>query len=74
MSMPMVGSWVVVVNAVRPFAIHGDGYLELHVTNEADGSQHLVRVPGHATAGPVAAGDRVTLTFLMGQVTEVRPA
>lgn len=72
MQPPMIGSWTVAVIAVRPFAIHGDAYFELHVTDEADGSNHLVRVPQHATASPPTAGSRATLTFLMGQVTEVR--
>ncbi len=74
MPLPMIGTWTVAVNAVRPFTIHGDAYFELHVTHEQDGSDHLVRVPQHALAGPVLPGTRVTLTFLMGQVTEVRPA
>jgi hypothetical protein len=70
----MIGTWTVAVNAVRPFTIHGDAYFELHVTHEQDGSDHLVRVPHHALSGPVSPGARVTLTFLMGQVTEVRGA
>ena len=74
MSPPMIGTWTVLVNAVRPFTIHGDAYLELHVTNEQDRSDHLLRVPQHAVGGAVTVGARVTMTFLMGQVTEVRPA
>ncbi len=74
MSLPMIGTWTVVVNAVRPFTIHGDAYLELHVSHLQDGTEHIVRVPQHAAASPPAAGARVTLTFLMGQVTEVRAA
>ena len=73
MALPMIGSWTVVVNAARPFTIHGDAYLELHVTHEQDGSDHLVRVPEHAISGTVRVGVRATMTFLMGQVTEVRP-
>ena len=73
MAVPMIGSWTVAVNAARPFTIHGDVYVELHVTHEQDGSDHLVRVPAHAMSGAVVAGTRVTMTFLMGQVTEVRP-
>ncbi len=74
MPLPMIGTWTVVVNAVRPFAIHGDAYLELHVSHLQDGSSHVVRVPQHAAVSPLAAGERVSLTFLMGQVTEVRTA
>jgi hypothetical protein len=71
MPLPMIGTWVVTVNAVRPFDIHGDRYLELHVTRADDPSDHLVRVPQHAVKADLAPGRRVTLTFLMGQVTEV---
>lgn len=70
--LPMIGTCAVVVNAVRPFAIHGDAYLEMHVTLDDGGSDHLVRVPQHAVASVPVAGSRATLTFLMGQVTEVR--
>ena len=70
MSLPMIGTWTVTVNALRPFTIHGDEYVELHVTRvDEDRSSHLVRVPKHAMKAPVEAGARVTLTFLMGQVT-----
>ena len=72
MSMPMIGTWTVTVNATRPFTIHGDEYLELHVTRvDEDRNDHLVRVPKHALRIVPAPGSRVTLTFLMGQVTEV---
>jgi hypothetical protein len=69
----MIGTWVVTVNEVRPFTIHGDEYVELHVTRvDEDRSSHLVRVPRHALKTAIAAGATLTLTFLMGQVTEVR--
>ena len=72
MPLPMIGNWTVTVNDLRPFTIHGDEYFEMHVTHAADNSDHLVRVPRHAALTPVVAGTRVVLTFLMGQVTEVR--
>ena len=60
------------VRAVKPYTIHGDQYYELHVEREdAPGSVVAVRVPQHAAKEGVAVGDRVTLTFLMGQVTGV---
>src|SRR4051794_27158048 len=31
MQPPMIGNWLVRVNAVRPFTIHGDLYYELHI-------------------------------------------
>jgi len=69
----MIGTWIVTVNALRPFTIHGDEYLELHITRvDEDRSSHLVRVPKHALKTTVVAGAQATLTFLMGQVTEVR--
>ena len=80
MNAPMVGSWVVDVQAVRPFTIHGDLYYELHVTRRDDdaggggGGQVLaLRVPAHATPGTPAAGQTLAVTFLMGQVTGAKP-
>ena len=71
MSLPMIGTWKVTVNGARPFNIHGDQYFEVHVTNVDDRTDHLVRVPAHAVSAPLEPGSRATLTFLMGQVTEV---
>lgn len=72
MPLPMIGTWTVTVNAVRPFDIHGDRYFELHVTRLDDRSDHLVRAPAHAVKVDLQPGGLVTLTFLMGQVTDVR--
>jgi hypothetical protein len=76
MNAPMVGSWRVEVKAVRPFTIHGDLYYELHVvrTDEPGGQVLALRVPQHATQGVPQAGDRLEVTFLMGQVTAARPS
>jgi len=70
----MVGSWSVEVKAVRPFTIHGDVYYELHVvrTDDADAQLLALRVPQHALSGEPAAGDRLTVSFLMGQVTSAQ--
>ncbi len=67
----MVGTWAVAVEGVRPFTIHGDLYYELHVRRLDGASEELLalRVPQHATSGEPKAGDRLTITFLMGQVT-----
>lgn len=74
MNAPMVGTWTVDVAAVKPFTIHGDLYYELHVTRVDDPSQadhaFAVRVPQHAARAEPQPGDRLTLTFLMGQVTK----
>ncbi len=74
MNAPMVGSWSVRVNEVRPFTIHGDLYYELHVTRlDADPVGDLaIRVPQHAIATIPKAGDKLSITFLMGQVTTAR--
>ena len=74
MTPPMVGSWSVEVKAVRPFTIHGDLYYELHVvrTDGATGQLLALRVPRHAVAREPVAGDRLDVSFLMGQVTSAR--
>ena len=73
MPPPMIGDWIVKVTAVRPFTIHGDLYFELHVVEPEDAAQMTaVRVPQHAIASPPREGDRIRLTFLMGQVTAAK--
>ena len=71
MNAPMVGSWSVQVSEVRPFTIHGDLYYELHVTRLDSPSSDLlaIRVPQHALAGSPKPGDKLSIAFLMGQVT-----
>jgi hypothetical protein len=64
---PMMGSWDVLVLAVRPFEIHGDRYVELAI--RADEGELVLRVPEHAYLTPPKVGERVRLSFLMGQVT-----
>src|SRR2546423_8167380 len=76
MEAPMVGSWSVEVKAVRPFTIHGDLYYELHVLRLDDPASPQVlalRVPQHAISAEPKAADRLTATFLMGQVTTATP-
>jgi hypothetical protein len=73
----MFGSWSVEVKEVRPFTIHGDQYYELHITRTEDkeGSIHSLKVPLHALKGRTpAAGDKLNITFLAGQVTSARLA
>ena len=76
LSTPMVGTWTVDVKAVKPFTIHGDLYYELHVTRDEQPDQVLaLRIPQHApTNGEPRPGQRLVLTFLMGQVTKAEPA
>ena len=75
----MVGSWSVEVRDVRPFTIHGDLYYELHVLRTDEpappgGATSLIalRVPQHAAQSVPQIGERLLVTFLMGQVTGVR--
>lgn len=70
----MIGTWKVEVRAVRPFAIHGDLYYELRVvrTDDPGGGVTSLRVPQHATSAEPTAGQRLTITFLMGQVTQAK--
>jgi hypothetical protein len=75
MQTPMVGSWSVEVKAVKPFTIHGDLYYELHVVRMDDPISQLlaIRVPQHAVGRPPEAGQKLSVTFLMGQVTGAKP-
>ena len=70
MSPPMMGSWTVEVKSVRPFTIHGDLYFEVQVEEpESGGRVVALRVPQHAIEGEPRVGERLVVTFLMGQVT-----
>ena len=71
MQTPMIGSWTIVVKAVKPFTIHGDLYYELQGFRTDDPNQEgfALRVPQHALAGAPAADQKLRVTFLMGQVT-----
>jgi hypothetical protein len=74
MQLPMTGSWTVEVKAVRPFTIHGDIYWELAVKRiDAPAEDVLLRVPQHAAKIEPAPGQRISVTFLMGQVTGIKP-
>ena len=66
----MIGIRDGVVMDVRPFSIHGDAYLELVIREDVD--EGTFRVPSHAYTTPPVRGQRVRLTFLMGQVTQVQ--
>lgn len=72
MQLPMTGSWPIEVKAVRPFAIHGDIYWELKAAGtDVAGADFLLRVPQHAAKSEPAVGQRLSVAFLMGQVTAV---
>ena len=78
MNAPMVGSWSVEVKDVKPFTIHGDRYYELQIIRLDDPTAQLlvIRIPQHAIAEIPKPGDKLAVTFLMGQVTaaELRKA
>jgi len=73
-TLPVVGSWTVRVNGVKPFAIHGDRYYELLITrvDDASATEMIVRIPEHVSNQPPRAGERVTISFLMGQITSLQ--
>lgn len=75
MQPPMIGSWTVRVEGVRPFTIHGDLYYELQAVraNDPEGNRLSIKIPQHATQSEPQSGQTVLIKFLMGQVTEVRP-
>lgn len=75
MQPPIAGDWPVEIRAARQFAIHGDLYYELHVVRtdepsaQPPGQLLALRVPQHAADGQPSPGDRLNVSFLMGQVT-----
>ncbi len=71
MQLPMTGSWSIEVKSVRPFAIHGDIYWDLLATRIDMPGELSLRVPQHATKVEPAAGQRLKVSFLMGQVTTI---
>ena len=73
MQTPLFGSWAVEVLGVRPYAIHGDQYYELNVVKEGEGTPFVLKVPVHAVAGEPKHGQKLKVTFLMGQVTSAKP-
>jgi hypothetical protein len=75
MNAPLTGTWTAHLQAIRPFNIHGDPYYELYITKDDQPDQVLaLRVAKHAIQSPILQGDTITLTFLMGQVTNVTKA
>ncbi|HWE04067.1 MAG TPA: hypothetical protein VG326_16800 [Tepidisphaeraceae bacterium] len=77
MNAPMFGSWSVQVSDIRPFAIHGDAYYEMHVSriDDPEGSPVSLKVAQHVIKSAVPkAGDKVNISFLAGQVTSVKVA
>lgn len=73
---PMLGNWLIQVRSVRPFTIHSDLYYELHVFRLDDPTGQLLalRVPQHAVEAEPKPGDKLTVSFLMGQVTAAKPS
>lgn len=74
MNAPMVGSWSVEVKDVKPFTIHGDLYYELQIVRIDDPTFQLlvIRTPQHTVTGVPKTGDKLTVSFLMGQVTSAK--
>ena len=75
MQPPMIGTWTVTLHAVQTQSIHGDLYYQLTFEPaEAPGNVLALRAPHHVFSTPPKPGDRLTLQFLMGQITAARPA
>ena len=68
------GSREAVVRKVQPISVHGQISLDVqYVFDDDDNEQvHVARVGPAAAPRGLEAGDRVTLDFVMGIVTNVR--
>jgi hypothetical protein len=75
MQPPMIGTWTIEVKTARPFTIHGDLYYELQAVRTDDPAETpiVLRVPQHAISAEPTAGQKLEVTFLMGQVTGAKP-
>jgi hypothetical protein len=71
MQAPMAGVWHVIVRAAQAYQIHGDLYYEIAVVREDDPQQQViaVRLPQFTVGQQPQMGEKMTLTFLMGQIT-----
>ena len=67
----MIGSWQVQVHAARPFTIHGDLYYEMMVERLDAPSEtgFTLLLPQHTIAAEPQPGQKLEVTFLMGQIT-----
>ena len=63
------------VHAVTPVSIHGDRYTDLVIAlDDADGPPVMGRVGGDECPEALAAGERVTVRFIMGMMVKVTRA
>ena len=60
------------VQASRMVDIHGDRWLDLLVTFDGDTEARTLRIGAGDCPADLAAGDRVTVRFVMGVATAVR--
>ena len=67
------GTRVAVVQRIQPISIHGQISLDVFWTDPEDpeGEIRHARVGNEAAPKNMAAGDTVTLHYLMGMVTEI---
>jgi len=77
--LPIAGTVDVTIATASPVSIHGDLYLDLQVTVDGGSDATMLRVPAHVmppgddgTRRVPAAGDRLRLQVLLGQVDSVR--
>jgi hypothetical protein len=62
-----------IVQRIQPLSIHGQMSLDVFWLDPEDPEQELrhARVGNEATPADLEKGDRITLHYLMGQVTQI---
>ncbi len=73
MSLLLPQSRAGVLRAIRPVDIHGDRWVDLAVDLE-DGVTTTGRLAASELPADLAPGDRVSVRFVMGQMTKVERA
>jgi hypothetical protein len=70
----LTGSRSAVIHKLQPVSIHGQLSYDMHYAfeDEPEGQMHVARVGPEAMTPTIQAGDRVTLNFVIGIVTNVR--
>lgn len=72
-SLPMTGSWTVLVHRINPYSIHGDSYYELVVERPQDPGKLMgLRASSHVLPQPPQVPFQAEIAFLMSQITAVR--
>jgi len=74
MQPPMLGTWTIKVKSTKPYTIHGDLYYEVQAVKTDDPTETSItlRIPQHAILAAPMPSQKLTVTFLMGQVTSAQ--